>query len=130
MTAGPSHVLRVIRDGRELGRFSGLAPGEALDLELEVVAEVVDLELELRGPQGTLASSVRVNGGPFRGAQTDDLGRVEAQEVLPGRYSLWLQAPGCERIRVELEVDPSEAASLGARVRSSLVVPALRCVEP
>lgn len=91
LAEGP-YTLRAIQDGRELARREGVVPGQAIDIELELVLR--DIELVVVDERGRPWPDVRVEGGPFGRDRTDGEGRVRAQRVAPGTYILRIRPGG------------------------------------
>ncbi|MFO0635652.1 MAG: carboxypeptidase-like regulatory domain-containing protein [Nannocystaceae bacterium] len=83
---GP-YELRVLQDGVELARRSGVRPGDDVALRGDRLADGPDVEV-LITRDGVPQAGVRVDGGPFRGASTDARGRARAQQAMPGDYIL------------------------------------------
>ncbi|PRP97640.1 hypothetical protein ENSA5_31460 [Enhygromyxa salina] len=96
--------LRVVRDGRELATADDVAPGDEIELRAEVPARGVTLGIKVTAADDRPMAKVRVDGGPFRGAWTDDEGYVAAASVLPGRYTLRLRAAKCPVVREIVDV--------------------------
>ena len=72
----------------------GDRPAEGRTLVIEVV----------RRDGGDGVAGALVDGGPFAGARTDADGRVQAEDVAPGRYALVIRATGSGTQRREVEV--------------------------
>jgi hypothetical protein len=73
----------------------------------------------VRDDRGEPMAGVRVDGGPFRAALTDDAGTVAASDVLAGAYDLRLRDPesecGVSRDRIDVP-----AGEQGRRIRVDL----------
>jgi hypothetical protein len=97
--------LRALRDGVELASGESEA-GAKLVMRATRSARGSTLELELRDEQGLPLVDVRVDGGPFQAARSDELGRVIASDVFAGAYDLRLRPAGAEcgvsRERIEI----------------------------
>jgi hypothetical protein len=116
--------LRAIRDGVELVRADGQAGADVV-MVATLPARGPTLELTLRDDRGEPTPGVRVDGGPFRSAHTDEAGQVMATDVFAGGYDLRLRAPepdlgaGCGVSRERIEV-PATAQDWTIRVDLSL----------
>lgn len=106
--AEAEYRLRVVRDGQELAVRERVATGDSVDLRAAISSRPIDLEIIVVDDHGRPQSGVRVDGGPLRGELTDALGRVSADEVLPGSYGLRVHAPGCSVIRAQVEIGADE----------------------
>lgn len=102
--ADADYRLRALRDGQELAVLDRAAPGDRVELRVERAVHGRDLHVEIRDADDRPTPGVRVDGGPFRGAKTDEFGRAEAPEVLPGRYTLSVRVAGCPVVRTDVEV--------------------------
>lgn len=100
--------LRAIRDGVELARGEGEASAKVVMVST-LSARGPTLELTLRDEVGEPVSGVRVDGGPFQAARTDDAGHVTATDVFAGAYDLRLRpsAPECGVLRERIEIPAS-----------------------
>ncbi len=104
--------LRAIRDGHELAVLDSAAPGDRVELRVAQAVRGRDLRVEVRDDGDRPTPAVRVDGGPFRGVETDARGRVEADDVLPGSYTLSVRVAGCPVFRTKVEVQPGLDAAL------------------
>lgn len=101
--------IRAVRDGLELARADAVAPGEDIELRADLGARGRAWTIEIVTDQAAPVAGARVNGGPFRAAETDARGRVEASAVLPGDYTLSIRAPKCPVLRVRVGVTAEHA---------------------
>lgn len=105
---GPGrHALRALQDGVELATAESDV-GADVELEGAVSARGVDLEVVVKRADRRYAARATVDGGPFRGAQTDMKGRVRAASVLPGPLTLRVRE-GARTERIEVEIPPPSA---------------------
>jgi hypothetical protein len=103
--ADADYRIRAVRDGQELAALDSAAPGDRAELRLERALRGRDLRVEIRDGGDHPIPGARVDGGPFRGMQTDASGRVEAPEVLPGRHTLSVRVAGCPVVRKDVIID-------------------------
>lgn len=117
--------IRAIRDGQELAALDRAAPGDLVELRVERALHGRDLRIEVRDAEDGPVPGARVDGGPFRGVQTDEFGRVEAREVLPGRYTLSVRMAGCpvQRAGVEFGQDGDTPVHQLVRLPVGCVMP-------
>lgn len=108
--------LRAIRDEREIADLALARPGDRVELRAGVSAHGSTLIVEVVDVEAEPIIGARVDGGPFRAASTDTAGRVEADEVLPGRYTVRVRRADCAAIRETIALEPGGADS-GAWVR-------------
>lgn len=108
--ADAEYRIRAIRDGQELAVLDSAAPGDRVELRVERALHARDLHIEVHDHDDRPIPGARVDGGPFRGAKTDEFGLVEAREVLPGRYTLSVRVSGCPVVRTSAEVGPEADA--------------------
>ncbi len=106
---GP-YELRVLQDGVELARRSGVRPGDDVALRGDRLADGPDVEV-LITRDGVPQAGVRVDGGPFRGASTDARGRARAQQAMPGDYILRVRSSGSPTVEHALHVEPDTTAA-------------------
>lgn len=123
--ADAQYRLRALRDGQELAVLDRAAPGDRVELRVERALHGRDLQLEVRDADDRPTPGARVDGGPFRGAKTDEFGLAEAPEVLQGRYTLSVRVAGCPVVRTEVEV----GLEADAPIRELVRLPA-GCVMP
>jgi hypothetical protein len=114
--AAAEYSLRVIRDERELATLGLARPGDTVELRSEQPARGSTLTLELVGADDQPIVGARVDGGPWRAAISDAEGRVEAEAVLPGIYTVRVRAGDSAPVRESIELQPGETAWL-RRVR-------------
>lgn len=88
------YEVRALQDGVELASRTGVRAGEVLELRGSGAAEGVAVTVVVIGGDGGALAGAAVEGGPFGGAKTDAYGRVEASQVLPGEYALYIRPPG------------------------------------
>jgi hypothetical protein len=115
--ADADYRIRAIRDGQELAVLDSAAPGDRVELRVERALHARDLRIEVHDHDDHPTPGARVDGGPFRGAKTDEFGRVEAREVLPGRYTLSVRVAGCPIVRTSAEVGSEADAPVHQLVR-------------
>jgi hypothetical protein len=115
--ADAHYRIRAIRDGHELAVLDSAAPGDQVELRIERALHASDLRVEVRDADDRPTSGARVDGGPFRGAKTDEAGQVEAQDVLPGSYTLSVRVPGCPIVRMGIEVPADTEAAVHELLR-------------
>ncbi|MBX7081513.1 MAG: carboxypeptidase-like regulatory domain-containing protein, partial [Nannocystaceae bacterium] len=106
---GP-YELRVLQDGVELARSAAVRPGDDIALRGDRLAVGPDVEV-LITRDGVPLAGVRVDGGPFRGASTDALGLVRAQQAMPGDYILRVRSSGSPTVEHALHVDPDTTSA-------------------
>lgn len=111
-----AYDLRAVQDGVELASSSGHLAGETVALVGQVPASGRPLVVEVvrRGTDQPLAGAV-VEGGPFAGARTDPDGRVRAEAVIPGTYTLGIRVRGLRSQRGALTI-PAGEGPLSERV--------------
>lgn len=115
--ADANYRIRALRDGQELAVVDRAAPGDRVELRVERALHGRDLHIEVHDDDQHPARGARVDGGPFRGAKTDESGRVEAREVLPGTYTLSVRVAGCPVVRTDVEVGPEANTPIHELVR-------------
>jgi hypothetical protein len=115
--ADAHYRIRAIRDGQELAVLDSAAPGDRVELRVERALHGRDLHVEVHDADDLPTPGARVDGGPFRGAKTDEFGRVEAREVLPGRYTLSVRVAGCPVMRASAEVGPEANSPVHELIR-------------
>jgi len=97
--------LRVLQDGVTLATATEVDAGTEVTLVGDRPAEGPTLVIEVvRRDGGDGVAGALVDGGPFAGARTDADGRVQAEDVAPGRYALVIRATGSGTQRREVEV--------------------------
>ncbi|NVB42661.1 carboxypeptidase regulatory-like domain-containing protein [Pseudenhygromyxa sp. WMMC2535] len=104
--------LRAVRDGLEIASLDAAEGGEVLRLVSDRPASGPTITIRVEDGSGRPLPGVRVDGGPFSGAITDEAGAVERERVLPGDYALRLRAHGCEAQRRTLAVSASAGEAL------------------
>lgn len=109
--------IRAIRDGQELAAQDRAAPGDRVELRVERALHGRDLHVEVHDDDDHPIPGARVDGGPFRGAKTDESGRVEAREVLAGLHTLSVRVVGCPVVRTDVEIDPEADTPVHELVR-------------
>jgi hypothetical protein len=115
--ADADYRIRAVRDGQELAVLDRASPGDRVELRVERALHGRDLHIEVHDDDDRPTPGARVDGGPFRGTKTDEAGRVEAREVLPGSYTLSVRVAGCPVVRVGVEVDPETDTPVHELVR-------------
>ncbi|MFO7563058.1 MAG: carboxypeptidase-like regulatory domain-containing protein [Enhygromyxa sp.] len=110
LAAAAEYSLRAIRDGREIATLTLARPGEEVELRSKLAARGSTLTLEIAGPDGEPIVGARVDGGPWRAAISDVEGRVEAEAVLPGTYTVRVRAGDSEPLRETIELEPGVGA--------------------
>jgi hypothetical protein len=101
--------LRAIQDGVELATRAGVRAGDEVELVGDPRADGPDVVLVLH-LDGRPARGLTVDGGAFRGAETDMQGEVRAAQVLPGSFRVRVRSPGRRPTVHELVVeDPAGA---------------------
>lgn len=108
---GGMYALRVIRDGLEIATGEAAA-GDSTRLRANDDADGDTLRLRIVDEEGLPRVGVRVDGGPLHAALSDRAGWVEAERVIPGRYTLRLRAPGCAAVRERVDFVAGEAIEL------------------
>ena len=106
--ADARYRLRALQDGLPLAALEGVTPGEEVELRAGRSARGSTLRVRVLDARGSPRSGVEIDGGPFRGALTDEEGRVEAPGVLEGDYQLRLRAAACAAAGLVAHVGPAE----------------------
>jgi hypothetical protein len=115
--ADARYRLRAVRDGRELAILDGIEPGDEVELRTEQAARGVTLLLKIVDTSEWPVDQVRVDGGPFAGAVSDEQGRVVASDVASGRYVLRLRAWDCPVVRAAVEITPGQTTEIHQTLR-------------
>ncbi len=112
LASDAEYSLRAIRDEREIAALARAGPGDVVELRSDLPARGSPLTVEIVTLEGQAITGARVDGGPFWAAISDAEGRVEATDVLPGRYTVRVRAPDCPVIREAIVLEPDVSAWL------------------